>query len=852
MTLIDKNRLPLWYTLLATFCLLPALCSLPALAQAPADADQPKDDTVPETTLIIERQQLMLSGSPSLSRLVAELPAALASDWQSEPYLSQGLEGTLNLSLHGLGPARTLVLLDGQRMGFSPLPLADTGETFVDSNPIPFIALQRLQVQTTGGIGSPPAADAMTGTLNWQTRRAGVVREAAYSNRRIDGSAGDESFGALWGWGDDRKGALLALQITADNSLPRSARNWSDAPALPACLLTDTLQIATDCAPTSTAFVNLVNPSQSFKFYGRYETQLDTGAELDLSALWAQTKITAPVAGHWAFRSAANSDPAADSPAYVDLLARNGGDIAEAPLGENLLAPTGMTGTSKRRQQTRRLAFNRRSEPQKKHDGFQYSFQGAFQLSDAWISDPQVDNDRLQLALIGYGGADCDVRQAISGGATAPQPGQGDCAYYNPYLTGWSQLPGYSGQNPLLATNPATDAPYTADEIAALSNSDALMDWLVSEQSDHYQSKLSELRLVYDGIAGKLAGGDLTWQAGASWQHTSWRFTPDRGATKGSRRSQRGVFSSWYLPFAANLDAQLSLHMQDYGQPWSDVSLPALALRWHSGPWAVQLAQASTARAPSLSQIAGSAPLSKAVAGGYAQVQLTGNANLLLEEADRSSLTASVSSKTLALKLSLWQLSLSNPIALPDLPELQPGDSHSTSYANLGDLNAEGTDLTMRLYFPFGDDIKGELGLDLVQIGPYEIAAQAGNSGNAGNAGVADAAGGSNSDNFLRPLPSDSLGAYLNIAVNRHNLRLQQLSRSGLTATETSAQTDDWQVWNLHYFYRYRDQSTSLYLSALNIGDEPPPTYASPAGYDAYHHSPVGQVIKIGVHHNFQ
>jgi iron complex outermembrane receptor protein len=76
----------------------------------------------------------------------------------------QGTGGRATISLHGLGPNRNLVLLDGKR-----LPISDVNGN-VDTNIIPESIIGGIDV-ITGGASAVYGSDAMSGVVNFKTVR---------------------------------------------------------------------------------------------------------------------------------------------------------------------------------------------------------------------------------------------------------------------------------------------------------------------------------------------------------------------------------------------------------------------------------------------------------------------------------------------------------------------------------------------------------------------------------------------------------------------------------------------------------------------------------------------------------
>lgn len=76
----------------------------------------PEDAALPVD--VITAADLKLEGNPTVTDLIKNLGPSSGTDGQTNQFASNGLEGTSNVNLRGLGPARTLVLLNGRGKRF--------------------------------------------------------------------------------------------------------------------------------------------------------------------------------------------------------------------------------------------------------------------------------------------------------------------------------------------------------------------------------------------------------------------------------------------------------------------------------------------------------------------------------------------------------------------------------------------------------------------------------------------------------------------------------------------------------------------------------------------------------------
>ena len=107
--------------------------------------------------IAIDSDVVKQSGATRVEDLINQLPQVFASQGAA---ISNGSDGTANVDLRGLLPKRTLVLINGRRLGPGG-PLADS-----DLNQIPADLVERVEV-LTGGASSSYGADAVAGVVNF-------------------------------------------------------------------------------------------------------------------------------------------------------------------------------------------------------------------------------------------------------------------------------------------------------------------------------------------------------------------------------------------------------------------------------------------------------------------------------------------------------------------------------------------------------------------------------------------------------------------------------------------------------------------------------------------------------------
>ena len=97
---------------------------------------------------VYDRSTMDMQNSPSLVEFTKNLSFSSGVDGDSNQFESNATEGLAIVNLRGLGPARTLVLINGQRQAAVPVRLS--AGRFVDINSIPGAAIERIEILKEG------------------------------------------------------------------------------------------------------------------------------------------------------------------------------------------------------------------------------------------------------------------------------------------------------------------------------------------------------------------------------------------------------------------------------------------------------------------------------------------------------------------------------------------------------------------------------------------------------------------------------------------------------------------------------------------------------------------------------
>jgi len=134
---------------------------------------QPNLTSVAPVT-VVTGQDLKLQGTTRVEDLLNTLPQVAAGQASG---LSNGASGTATVDLRGLGPTRTLVLVNGRRL--LPGDPSSTSGGEADLNAIPASLVKRVEV-LTGGASATYGADAVAGVVNF-------IMDTDFTGFKIDG-----------------------------------------------------------------------------------------------------------------------------------------------------------------------------------------------------------------------------------------------------------------------------------------------------------------------------------------------------------------------------------------------------------------------------------------------------------------------------------------------------------------------------------------------------------------------------------------------------------------------------------------------------------------------------------------
>ncbi len=175
---------------------------------------------------VIGADELSRQGSPSGLDLLKNLPTSngIIGDANQFDARAQGSEGVASVNLRGLGPQRTLVLLNGKR-----IVSAGTGVPVVDINLIPQGSIGRIEILKDGAAATY-GSDAIAGVVNFITRSDQEGFQAQGDYRYIRGSSGDYTGTISYGHTGDNYQVFASFGYQHRSELRTTDRSFAVQP----------------------------------------------------------------------------------------------------------------------------------------------------------------------------------------------------------------------------------------------------------------------------------------------------------------------------------------------------------------------------------------------------------------------------------------------------------------------------------------------------------------------------------------------------------------------------------------------------------------------------------------------
>ncbi|MDO9338792.1 MAG: TonB-dependent receptor [Caulobacter sp.] len=531
------------------------------IAGTPEDAALPVD--------VIGSEELAKQGSPSTVELLKGLSVSngVLGDTNQFDARAQGSEGSGSVNLRGLGPTRTLVLLNGRRMPINPFALAGAGA--VDTNIIPSAAIGRVEVLKDGAAATY-GSDAIAGVVNFITKKNVEGVEVSASYRAIDGSDGDWTASAIWGWSNDSgSDAFISAGYQHRSELSVTERDFANLDYLqnPEGGWTAAGSPSTfiPLAATTTAFRdsncqtlggyagfsgatpvcyahyieydNLVEKEDRLQIYGEFNHEFNDTTKLHIEGLFASTDVpdwktspsyallatptatTSPVPGRY-FIPGTNPGLQryiVDNPTLGNYSLATGNCTTGAGQNPCVGAPSAGLAFGALNVANRPFLLGGNpmfdygsSRGSRTFDAFRVSAELTGQFSEDLNWQVSATYGEEKGTRTGYDTIVGRYQLALRGlggancnGIVAGNPGS-TCEYFNPFS---SAIPGSPDFDP------------------ALANSKELASWFFKKLSTEQTTGLFVVEAVVSGKLFQLGGGDAAWAVGTQYRNSTFEAT---------------------------------------------------------------------------------------------------------------------------------------------------------------------------------------------------------------------------------------------------------------------------------------------------------------------------------------
>lgn len=702
----------------------------------------PEDAALPVT--VIGAAELERQGNPSTLELVKALPMSSASIGDANQFDSRAAsaEGIATVNLRGLSPQRTLVLLNSKR-----LATAGNGVPSVDINLLPSAALGRIEILKDGGAatyGSDAIAGVVnfitrTNQRGWQVSGGWKFVDGSDGDADASLSYGHvgENLRVLFAAGYQKRGQLLAkdrdwaIRPYAENPQGgwTAAGNPGNFVFLGAAGAPVTGVVADASCPSLGGFVgagvcynqytvfdNLVEPEKRAQLFADVEIDLSASTTFRVTTLYGYTSVPDVLTTPSYLLGQPPSAVAAAGTPYTPFAALFGSGFfvpnanpglaayraanPGTPAGLGVLFPIGLfrpyllggnpatldddSAPGSARGERKSESFRVTAELEGAlTDGIDYNVGVTYHNYHRWGLGYDSFGDRVQRALLGFGGPNC------SGGT----PGANGCLWLNPF------------GNAAVANAATGDVNSQANGPA---NTAELANWLFVPGTTSIDTELWVGEASLNGGTGiNLPGGEVRFGLGAQYRKTSLRSrngtnnnlaampcresplngNTDPAACAGGRAPTGAfgflgsnydsdlngdvwaVYAEAQVPVFDTLDLQLAARFEDYGRGIGSTFDPHIRARWQVTEWlALRGGIGTTFRAPSLNNTqTGSITSLQIIGSAFRPVDVFGNPGLKPESSTNYSGGVLINSGGFSASVDYYRYDIKNVIVADPL-----------------------------------------------------------------------------------------------------------------------------------------------------------------------------------------
>ena len=820
---------------------------------------------------IVDRETIEDIGATSIADITRNLSVNSGSENNSDSFTQGATQGTSNVNLRGLGLSSTLILVDGRRHTLTGAT-ANDGSAFVNTNAIPVVALERVEVLKEGA-ASIYGSDAVAGVVNYIFRRdfTGVELEVSSQEADISGQT-DDRVSVIWGAENGNTNFVLAASV-----LDRSPMSGADFdPSLaqlgisglgtsfllfgpdtvesgpytgtytpfqnvpdPSCVANKGILIP-QASGSRCGFVygprfNVVNDEDHESMYGSFKTLLANGNALEIDYMSTAIDV--------------NDNP--QSPSYPAL---------------SYLSPANaiMPGTGGSPFAVPVLWLGR-------------ALGSAFPSPNA---PREIETDRFSIGLSGDfdNGFDWDAHYTVSSEDFYGQQPDTSTSRFSAAIKG----------------NGGNSGNQTWDLFTPTNNSADLIQWISTSQQTWTETELAVFDFIVTGEWGEV---DIA----SGFQYRDETFNVARGASSIAQFDAAGnitvpadlLFLGGGLESNASRDAMAvfiegSMNASDkleingalrYEDLETDSSInPKISFRYQATDNLALRASFSTSfREASLAQLTSTTIGLQGIQdyntdgspkGGttFIRIAQANNPNLDAEESDNMNIGAIWRpTDKLSMKLDYWAIEYSDVITIesaqgkvaanpndPDVKRTTGGTltGVTTKYFNAAYVNTSGLDFESTYDFdtPWG---QAQVGVNMMHMFEYEIPL---------NGSTVDVVGKFNHDNFARSLPETKAVFHAALESGNNSLALFGRYTTDYSTTRPldaiatsrgfSQKIDSFFTVDLmdSYTIQMSDSELKLSVGVTNLFDEEVPLVYDAANwsYDPKHHDPRGRMVYVG------
>tara|TARA_R110000751_G_scaffold80214_10_gene161842 strand:+ start:1620 stop:4487 length:2868 start_codon:yes stop_codon:yes gene_type:complete len=710
----------------------------------------PEDAALPVD--VLTAGDLKLEGQPSITELIRNLGPSSGVDGQTNQFASNGLEGTSNINLRGLGPARTLVLINGHRQTYHPYSIGEQAQLFVDTNNIPTAAVGRIEVLKDGA-AALYGSDAIAGVVNFITNRDLDGFEVGGSYSQFDGSDGDYDISGAYGLQGSNFSWVTSVGYNKRSEVGLIEKDWAILPNAEnpvggwsslsnpgyyvpigaagtpiqgatndtGCTDVGGLVVSGTCRFQFTQFDNLVEEEERFQIFSEYNRNLSNGAAVHLEALYASTDVPSwKTSPSYPPQALLNQFVPANAPGFQQYVADNPGAFPATSVGALFIGRSfgwgGFPGTGGaqegyRKSETYRLSGSYIGDFD---NGVHYDAALSYSATEAERSTNDTYIVGLTAALRGFGvcvdpntGFDpaTGTQPWVAGYAGSLSAGTGGCEYYNPF----------SNAIPANAVTGTANPNY----VAGLENSVTLADWITDPSLTIANTDL----LVFDGVLSgqsnvQAAGGSVGWAAGVQVRRESYKVepsaltdlavTPGPGGTgpysflAGTTATDEdqtifAVFGELQIPLFDNVDIQAAVRYEDYGGDIGSTFDPKVAAKWTiNDNFALRGSAQTSFKGPTLNQLGGVGTSLQFVApaSAFKAVDTFGNPDLKPESAFSFNLGGIYEMGNFFASLDYYNFDFSDPVIVEEQANIV-----NAAVAALATATTDDDDILARITF---------------------------------------------------------------------------------------------------------------------------------------------------------